>query len=61
MTKKVNILLSSALSSKYDCSYLGSPLRLLSVIKRASAQGALVLLDVSLDAFALIPSLHSLV
>ena len=49
MTQKFNILSSAALSSKYDCSYLGSPLRLLSVIKRASAhEGALVLLDVIL-------------
>jgi hypothetical protein len=58
MTEQVNILLSSALYSKFDCSYLGNPLRLLSVIKRASAQSILMLLDVVLDAFALIPAIY---
>ena len=59
--QKYERLLSAAPSSKYDCSGMRSPWRLLSVIKRASAQGALVLLHVMLDAFAFIPSQHSLV
>jgi hypothetical protein len=54
-------LISAAPSSNYDCSGMRSLQRLLSVIKHASAQGALMLLDVTLDAFALIPSLHSMV